>query len=98
MAHAVRVRAQINKRLRMGGARACVWHASADQDVADDVKLQGGKSRRQIIYLRHSVCDGTLGRKKKRKEVTTDTFTLVRVHGSTVTDVAHLHYAASVQL
>lgn len=51
----------------MGGARACVWHVSAEH-VADDVKLQGRKSRRQIIYLRHSVCDGIFGELKERKE------------------------------
>lgn len=60
MADAVRDRAQINKTLRMGGARARVWHVSAEH-VADDVKLQGRKSRRQIIYLLHSMCDGILG-------------------------------------
>lgn len=43
-----------------------MWRASADQDVADDVKLQGRKPRRQVIYLRHSVCVmGFLGEKKK---------------------------------
>lgn len=63
------------------------WYEAPEEDSA------------KTNYLHHRMCDDIFQeikkKKKRKKKVTTNTFTLVqsRVHGSTITDVAHLHYA-----